>query len=216
MDRLGSRDIYSIILLAKRYIAENREELSRLDSVIGDGDFGTNINRGFELAIERLSTIDPDKTDIGTILMTVANALLESVGGASGPLFGGLFMNMAMTSLGKYEVDLATIANMFNDGLKGVREIGGGTMPGDKTLIDSLYPAVEALQQAVRENRDIVAAFKDALIAAERGAKATANMVAKRGRASYLGVRSIGHQDPGATAIYLIIKAFHDYTSGKR
>ena len=189
--------------------------LSQLDSVIGDGDFGTNISRGFELAIERLNKIDPDRTDIGTILMTVANALLESVGGASGPLYGGLFMNMAMATLDKVEIDLALIVAMFVEGLKGVQEIGGGTMPGEKTLIDALYPAVNALKKAVEEGRDIVTAFREALIAAKKGVEATIDMVAKRGRASYLGERSKGHQDPGATAIYLIVKAFYDYITHK-
>ncbi len=213
MDKLNSKDIYDIILLINQYIAENKEKLSQLDAVIGDGDFGTNIGRGFETAVKRLSTVDPSKTDIGTILMIVANALLESVGGASGPLFGGLFINMAMSSLGRSEIDLPEIVKMFTDGFRGVQEVGGGTMPGEKTLVDALYPAVEALKQAANEGKDLLTAFREALLAAEKGVKSTINMVAKRGRASYLGERSIGYQDPGATAIYLIIKAFYDHIS---
>ncbi len=213
---LNTSDIYTIIVRVADVIVRNKDYLTQLDAAIGDGDHGINMDRGFELAVERLKQLDINNSDIGTILMTVANALLEVVGGAAGPLYGMFFMNMATVASGKKEVDLQTLTTMFEQGLRGVQDIGGGTQPGEKTMVDTLYPFVEELKkQAASNSNDIALAFANALKAAENGMIATINMIAKKGRASYLGPRSVGHQDPGATSSYLILKTFYDYIKEK-
>ena len=135
---LNTSDIYTIIVRVADVIARNKDYLTQLDAAIGDGDHGINMDRGFELAVERLKQLDINNSDIGTILMTVANALLEVVGGAAGPLYGMFFMNMATVASGKKEVDLQTLTTMFEQGLRGVQDIGGGTQPGEKTMVDTL------------------------------------------------------------------------------
>jgi len=213
---LNTYDIYNIILHAYDLIAQNKDYLTNLDAAIGDADHGINMERGFNfLAVNRLKSINIENSDIGSILTTVANAMLETVGGAAGPLYGMFFMNMATASSGKRSVDLKTLVVMFEQGLKGIQDIGGGTQPGEKTMVDTLYPFIEELKKLSANNNDINVAFDEALKAAEKGMLATVNMVAKKGRASYLGERSVGHQDPGATSMYLVLKAFYDIIQAK-
>lgn len=211
---LTVNDIYNIILRIRQVMDENKDYLTSLDAAIGDADHGINMSRGFNETVNRLKSIKIENADIGTILMTVANTLLETVGGAAGPLYGMFFMNMATTAMGKKEIDLKIITSMFENGLKGVQDIGGA-QPGEKTMVDTLYPAVMVLKNALSNNYDLLHAFDDAVKAAENGMKSTINMIAKKGRASYLGERSVGHQDPGATSSYLIIKVFYDYIKEK-
>ncbi len=212
---LNARDFYNIIIKIADIIAQNKDYLTQLDATIGDADHGINMDRGFKVAVERLKQLNIDNTDVGTILMTVANALLEVVGGAAGPLYGMFFMNMATIASGKKEIDLQTLTKMFEYGLKGIQDIGGGTQPGEKTMVDTLYPFVDTLKKHADNNDNIINAFSNALKVAESGMISTINMVAKKGRASYLGPRSVGHQDPGATSSYLILKVFHDYIKEK-
>ncbi|MCD6458045.1 MAG: dihydroxyacetone kinase subunit L [Thermoproteales archaeon] len=213
---LTSEDIYNIIFRILDVIKENEKYLTDLDAAIGDADHGINMVRGFSLATERLKDLNPS-SDVGTILNTVAMALLETVGGAAGPLYGMWFMNMSQKAMGKNEVDKKLLAEMLEAGLKGVQDIGGGTQPGEKTMVDAIYPALEELKKAVEdESVSLVEALKKATEAAEKGMKATIPMIAKRGRASYLGERSRGHQDPGATSSYLIIKTFYEYVKEKK
>jgi len=213
---LTSEDIYNIIFRILDVIKENEKYLTDLDAAIGDADHGINMVRGFSLATERLKDLNPS-SDVGTILNTVAMALLETVGGAAGPLYGMWFMNMSQKAMGKNEVDKKLLAEMLEAGLKGVQDIGGGTQPGEKTMVDAIYPALEELKKAAEnESVSLVEALKKATEAAEKGMKATIPMIAKRGRASYLGERSRGHQDPGATSSYLIIKTFYEYVKEKK
>jgi phosphoenolpyruvate---glycerone phosphotransferase subunit DhaL len=181
-------------------VAEHRTELVRLDTAIGDGDHGTNMDRGMRKAVEKLDSTDGG--DIGADLKAVGMALVSSVGGAAGPLYGTLFLQMGMSTAGKSEIDLDGWATAVEAGTKGV-QARGKAEPGDKTMIDALLPAVDAL----REGGETGEALRRAANAAEEGMKATVPMEARKGRASYLGPRSIGHQDPGATSSYLLMRA---------
>jgi dihydroxyacetone kinase-like protein len=180
-------------------IAEHRMELVRLDTAIGDGDHGTNMDRGMRKAIEKL---DGSPTgDIGADLKAVGMALVSSVGGAAGPLYGTLFLQMGMATAGKDELDLDRWAAAVEAGVKGV-QARGKAEPGDKTMIDALLPALDAL----RDGGDVGEALTRSADAAEQGMKATIELEARKGRASYLGPRSVGHQDPGATSSYLLLR----------
>jgi phosphoenolpyruvate---glycerone phosphotransferase subunit DhaL len=180
-------------------IAENRMELVRLDTAIGDGDHGTNMDRGMKKAVEKLDGTDGG--DIGGDLKTVGMALVSSVGGAAGPLYGTLFLQMGTAAAGKDELDLDGWTAAVEAGVKGVQSRGKAEA-GDKTMIDALLPAVDAL----KEGGDIGEALTRSAAAAEEGMKATIPMEARKGRASYLGPRSVGHQDPGATSSALLLR----------
>jgi dihydroxyacetone kinase-like protein len=196
----------------KRFAAEvaaNRAYLTRLDGDIGDGDHGTNMDRGMKKALERLQATDSD--DIGASLKAVGMALVSSVGGAAGPLYGTLFMQMGQAAAGKSELDVAGFAEALDAGVQGVVKRGKAE-PGDKTMVDALQPAVDALRAA--DGDDLGAALGRAADAARDGMEATIPMVARKGRASYLGERSAGHQDPGATSSHLLLKTAAEAASG--
>jgi phosphoenolpyruvate---glycerone phosphotransferase subunit DhaL len=181
-------------------VSEHRMELVRLDTAIGDGDHGTNMDRGMKKAVEKLDGTDGG--DIGADLKAVGMALVSSVGGAAGPLYGTLFLQMGSAAAGKDELDLDGWTAAVEAGVKGVQSRGKAE-PGDKTMIDAWLPALEAL----REGGDLADALARSADAAEEGMKATTPLEARRGRASYLGPRSVGHQDPGATSSYLLLRA---------
>lgn len=183
---------------------ENKGYLTDLDSAIGDADHGTNMDRGFTKVAEKLPSV-ADK-DIGNILKTVGMTLISSVGGASGPLYGTFFMRGGMAADAKEELSDEDLVAMLQGAVNGVME-RGRAQPGDKTMIDALLPAVAALQDAVGDGKGPVDAMTAAVAAAEQGMKDTIPLQARKGRASYLGERSIGHQDPGATSSYLILNA---------
>lgn len=179
---------------------EHRQELVRLDTAIGDGDHGTNMNRGMTKSIEKLE--GSEQADAGTVLKTVAMALVSSVGGAAGPLYGTLFLQMGNALAGQTEVDLPAYAAAWRKGLEGV-QARGKAVAEDKTMVDALIPAVAALEAA----SDLDGGLRAAAQAAEEGMKATTPLLARKGRASYLGERSQGHQDPGATSTYYLFKS---------
>jgi phosphoenolpyruvate---glycerone phosphotransferase subunit DhaL len=181
-------------------MAEHRQELVALDTAIGDGDHGTNMNRGMTKALEKLAASEP--ADPGAVLKTVAMTLISTVGGAAGPLYGTLFLQLGNALAGETEVDLAGFAAAWRKGLEGVQSRGKAEL-GDKTMVDALSPAVEALEQAA----DLDGGLSAAASAAEQGMHATTPLVARKGRASYLGDRSAGHQDPGATSTYYLFKS---------
>lgn len=182
-------------------LAENREYLTQLDADIGDADHGINMDRGFKAVLQRLPAVE-DK-DIGTILKTTGMALVSTVGGAGGPLYGTFFMRAGMAVDAKKVLSLEDVAALFEAALEGVVQRGKAAL-GDKTMVDAITPAVNALKEALAEETDLKEALRRATEAAEKGMKDTIPMLAKKGRASYLGKRSIGHQDPGATSSYLI------------
>jgi phosphoenolpyruvate---glycerone phosphotransferase subunit DhaL len=176
---------------------EHREELVRLDTAIGDGDHGTNMDRGMRKALEKLGA--QEQTDAGMVLKTVAMSLVSSVGGAAGPLYGTLLLQIGTALAGAQEVDLDQYAGAWRKGVDGVKARGKAELK-DKTMVDALMPAVEALEQA----SDLDAALRAAAEAAERGMRDTIPLLALKGRASYLGERSRDHQDPGATSTYYL------------
>ena len=186
---------------------EHREELVRLDTAIGDGDHGTNMDRGMRKALEKLDA--QEQPDTGAVLKTVAMALVSSVGGAAGPLYGTLLLQMGTALAGKQDVALDEYAAAWRKGLEGVRARGKAE-PGDKTMVDALIPAVEALEQA----SDLDSGLQAAAGAAERGMRDTIPLVARKGRASYLGERSADHQDPGATSTYYLCQTAAEALSG--
>ena len=193
-------------------ISAEKDYLTQLDAAIGDADHGANMDRGLQAALSKLPAVE-DK-DIGTILKTVAMTLISTVGGASGPLYGTLFLQMGMTTVGKTELTMADWTDALRAGVDGVI-MRGKAAPGDKTMIDALTPALAALE-AAQENRDVGSeALRQCATAAEKGALATIPLVARKGRASYLGERSAGHQDPGATSSYLLLRAAAEALSQK-
>ena len=189
-------------------IAEQRAYLTQLDTAIGDADHGTNMDRGMRAAVERVGTIEGDD-DIGGAFKAVGMALVSKVGGAAGPLYGTLFLQMGNATAGASELDLAGWSDALAAGLKGV-ETRGKAEPGDKTMVDALMPAVEALQRAQSDGAELNAALEQSAAAARKGMEDTVPLVARKGRASYLGERSAGHQDPGATSSYLLVQAAVD------
>jgi dihydroxyacetone kinase-like protein len=188
-------------------MSDHRHELVALDTAIGDGDHGTNMNRGMTKALEKLESAE--QADPGAVLKTVAMALVSSVGGAAGPLYGTLFLQMGTALAGHDEVDLPTFAAAWRKGLDGVKARGKAEVQ-DKTMVDALTPAVEALESA----SDLNGGLHSAVQAAEEGMKATTPLVARKGRASYLGERSKDHQDPGATSTYYLFKSAAEALAG--
>ncbi|WP_301098840.1 dihydroxyacetone kinase subunit DhaL [Otariodibacter sp.] len=182
--------------------SEQQNFLTELDTAIGDADHGLNMHRGFSKVIEKLPTV-ADK-DIGAILKTVGMTLLSSVGGASGPLFGTFFMKMAPTTNGKESLTLAEFTQALNDGITGIVSRGKAEL-GDKTMCDVWLPVLDSIKQS----SDFPNALESAVSVAETALAGTIPMQAKKGRASYLGERSVGHQDPGATSATFMIKALH-------
>lgn len=192
-------------------LAENRDYLIQLDAAIGDADHGANMDRGFKAVRTKLPEL-ADK-DIGTIFKTVGMTLLSTVGGAGGPLYGTFFLQAGMQTAGKMELNLEDWTAALQAALNGVIMRGKAEL-NDKTMVDALTPAVNALKQAVEENQPIEKALQLSAEAAHAGMEATTPLVARKGRASYLGERSAGHQDPGATSSYLLIKEAADIWSG--
>ncbi len=184
-------------------IAENKEYLTELDSPIGDADHGINMNRGFKKVREKLPGVI-DK-DIGIILKTVSMTLISTIGGSSGPLYGTFFLKASNIAAKKEELNAEELGALLKAGLDGVIQ-RGKTKLEDKTMVDALSPAVIKYQEAITEGDDIIEAMKKAVIAGEEGMKKTIPLIARKGRASYLGERSIGHQDPGATSSYFMLK----------
>jgi dihydroxyacetone kinase-like protein len=188
-------------------MAANQAYLTQLDSEIGDADHGINMNRGFGSVLNQLPALTD--RDIGTLLKQTGMALISSVGGASGPLYGTFFMRMGAVVDAKEELSNQDLHDMLQSGIAGIVQRGRARR-GDKTMVDAWDPALEALKRAIDEGQDTVSALRLSVAAAEKGMRDTIPLQAKKGRASYLGARSIGHQDPGATSSYLLLKTLLD------
>lgn len=191
------------IELAAAQVAEQRDYLVDLDRAIGDGDHGENMDRGFKAAVEALGQAQP--ASVAEVLKTVAKTLMSTVGGAAGPLYGTAFLR-ASKAAGDGELDGAGVAALIAGALDGIQARGKATT-GEKTMVDAWTPALEAARAAAEAGSDPVAVLEAAATAAEAGAAATEPMRATKGRASYLGERSIGHLDPGAVSTSLILRA---------
>jgi dihydroxyacetone kinase-like protein len=185
-------------------VAARKDELTQLDSAIGDADHGTNIDRGMRAAIGKLDSAPGD--DVGGLLKTVGMTLVSTVGGAGGPLYGTLFMQMGTATAGKSELGSNDWAAALDAAVRGV-QMRGKAERGDKTMLDALMPASEAFRAASGSGATFAEALRRSADAAEEGMRATIPLVARKGRASYLGERSAGHQDPGATSSYLLLRS---------
>ena len=183
---------------------EQKAYLTELDSPIGDADHGINMARGFNKVVEKLPPVA--EADIGSLLKSTGMTLISSVGGASGPLYGTFFMRAAGAAQSKQELDAQELSNVLQAGLEGLVQRGRAAV-GDKTMVDAWVPALDAFQAALEQGEDLIGAVRSCVEAAEQGVKDTIPLVAKKGRASYLGERSAGHQDPGATSTYYLLAA---------
>lgn len=188
-------------------IIKNKDLLTNLDAVVGDADHGINMARGFEAVSGKIGSMT--ESDCSIVLKTIGMTLLSTVGGASGPLYGTAFLRAA--SVCKENCcSQATIAAMLEAAIKGIKE-RGKAVRGEKTMLDALEPAYEAFIQAMNEGESLTECFKAAAAAAEQGVEYTKTIIATKGRASYLGERSRGHQDPGATSAYIILTALANF-----
>jgi dihydroxyacetone kinase-like protein len=192
---------------------EQRDYLTQLDAAIGDADHGTNMDRGFAAVVEKLDSLDD--VPPGKVLTTVGSTLVSTVGGASGPLWGTALRRAGRALGDTEEFDGAQLVEVFDAALKGIVELGAA-QEGDKTMVDALAPAIRALRSSVEEGTPVAEALSAALAAGEAGMKATVSLQAQKGRASYLGERSIGHQDPGATSTALILAALEQTVAAEK
>jgi dihydroxyacetone kinase-like protein len=210
-DRVDVSALEAWIREYARSIAGNKEELTALDSAIGDADHGTNMDRGMSAAVAALDAAPP--ADPAALLKQVGMTLVSKVGGASGPLYGTFFLRMA-GALGTDPADDEAFARALRAGLEGV-VARGKAEPGDKTMLDALGPACDALDAALAAGQPLGPALEAAAAAARKGRDATVPLVARKGRASYLGERSAGHQDPGATSTALLLDAAVSALAGR-
>jgi dihydroxyacetone kinase-like protein len=198
---------------AAAVVEEHAAELTKLDSAIGDGDHGTNMNRGFKAAVQRLDALEGDQ-DFGAVFKAVGMALIGKVGGASGPLYGSLFLGVGKELGDASDVEDQRLAAALRAGYDSVVARGKAQLE-DKTMLDAWHPALEALDADLAEGKELGPALDDATTAAEAGMKATIPMIARKGRASYLGERSRDHQDPGATSTWLLLRTLADVVNGR-
>ena len=205
IDTIGYDDIGRMIRSAADKIRANRDKLTKLDSATGDGDHGTTIARAMGIAEKVIE--ESEKTELKGLLKDVGWGVMGVDGGATGPLLGSFLMGLDNGIDEQGTIDCPTLAAMFEAGLAGVRRQSKAQV-GDKTMMDALLPAVDAIRKAADEGRSIIEAIQKAAEAAENGAISTKDYKARYGRAKNLGERAIGHQDPGATSMALIIRGF--------
>ena len=208
-------DAVALVRAFAGVVTENKEYLTELDSAIGDADHGINMNRGMKAALEVVEGLPVAEEgaeggpDIGAMFKAIGMKLVSTVGGAGGPLYGTLFLQLGAKSAGKAELEPGDWAEMLAAAVDGVIARGKAELE-DKTMIDALVPGRDALKAALDEGAAFGDALKRSAAAAEEGMKATIPLVARKGRASYLGERSAGHQDPGATSSYLFLQTVAD------
>ncbi|MBR2215793.1 MAG: dihydroxyacetone kinase subunit L [Selenomonadaceae bacterium] len=199
---LTAAKLKDIILAMAKRIEQEKDFLTELDNAIGDGDHGINLARGFKAVEGKLAGVEAQ--DCGEILKTTGMQLVSTVGGASGPLYGTAFMKAGVALKGKGELEAADLLTGLEAAIGGIKMRGKAT-EGEKTMLDALCPAFNALKTGLDSGQDIKAALVEAVHAAEKGVEYTKTIIATKGRASYLGERSLGHQDPGATSsLYLL------------
>jgi dihydroxyacetone kinase-like protein len=184
-------------------VADQADELTRLDSAIGDADHGANMRRGFTAVVAALASLEP--ATVGDVLVKTGTTLVSSVGGAAGPLYGSAFRAIGKSLSGR-TVDGGQLLTGLRDGLAAIQRLGAA-VPGDKTMVDAYAPAVAAFERELQGGGTLASAAARAAAAAEDGMRATTSLQARKGRASYLGARSVGHQDPGATSTALVFRA---------
>jgi dihydroxyacetone kinase-like protein len=188
---------------SQKVFAENRQQLTELDSAVGDGDFGISLDRGFTAVQAELSANPP--ADLRSVFQNAATVLIRTMGGTSGPLLGTFFLRAAAACAGKSELAPGDVVALFQAGVDGIQQRGKAAL-GDKTMLDALLPAVDAMRGALEAGNGLAEILDRGAAAAEAGMQATTTMQARKGRGSYLGDRSVGHQDPGATGAHLLLK----------
>ncbi len=213
-DKSGQLSYDDFAAWIRRYagvIADNKQYLTDLDAAIGDADHGINMDRGFQAVLPKLDAQTPG--DVGAMLKVVGSTLISTVGGASGPLYGTFFLQFGIATAGQSSVGLEQLLKGLDAAISAMQRLGKAE-PGDKTLLDALIPARDALRRASEDGEQPAKALSAAVDAADEGMRATIPLVARKGRASYLGDRSAGHQDPGATSVDLLIRAARDQWAG--
>ena len=198
------QDILAWLDGLQQVYAENKAWLTELDAAIGDADHGINLERGFTAVKAEIARLP--SADISTLLKTAATVLIRTVGGASGPLYGTFFLRASAACAVKTELRATDVVAMFQAGAEGIQQRGKAE-PGDKTMLDTWLPALQAMRQALEAGVNLPGILQQGTAAAEAGMVSTVPLLARKGRASYLGARSVGHQDPGATSSYLMLKA---------
>jgi dihydroxyacetone kinase-like protein len=204
---VGGPEVLKWLEALQRVYSQDRAWLTELDSAIGDADHGINMDRGFTAVKAELAAHPP--SDVRSVFQAVAMVLIRSVGGAAGPLYGTFFLRAAAACAGKIAIEAADAVALFQAGIEGVVERGKAAA-GDKTMLDALLPALDAMRKGLADGGSLAAILDAGAAAAQAGMLATVPMQARKGRASYLGARSIGHQDPGATSSYLLLQAAAD------
>jgi phosphoenolpyruvate---glycerone phosphotransferase subunit DhaL len=204
---VSTQDVLRWLDASQKVFAENRQQLTDLDAAVGDGDFGISLDRGFTAVQAELTAHPP--ADLRSVFQNVATVLIKTMGGSSGPLLGTFFLRAGAVCAGKSELAPADVVALFQAGVEGLQQRGKASV-GDKTMLDALIPAVEAMQGALEAGSGLNEILDLGAAAAEAGVRATIAMQARKGRGSYLGERSVGHQDAGATASYLLLKAAAD------
>lgn len=210
---LALNEILVVFESIEAVIQANKQFLTDLDAAIGDGDHGINLCKGFKAASERLASTP--LRDWGDMFKLIGMAIVSNVGGASGPLYGTAFIKAAPLGAGKTEITLGDLREILNAGINGIK-LRGGAEKGDKTMLDALIPAFEEINKGMDNNLDIITTLDNAFKASQAGVEYTKTIAARKGRASYLGDRSIGHQDPGATSSSLIMEAIYETVKSLR
>jgi dihydroxyacetone kinase-like protein len=200
-------DVLRWLDASQQVFAENRQQLTDLDSAVGDGDFGISVDRGFTAVQTELAANPP--ADLRSVFQSAATVLIRTMGGTSGPLLGTFFLRAGGACAGKSELEPADVVALFQAGVDGIQQRGKAAL-GDKTMLDALLPAVDAMRAALEAGSGLAEIMERGAAAAEAGVQATRTMQARKGRASYLGDRSVGHQDAGATGAHLLLKAAAD------
>jgi dihydroxyacetone kinase-like protein len=200
---VGRDEVLAWLRALRRVYAEHRDWLTQLDAAIGDADHGVNMDRGFAALEAELEKNAPG--DLRAALQTAAACLIRTVGGAAGPLYGTFFLRAAAACAGKAALEAPDVVAMFEAGVAGIAQRGKAAL-GDKTMLDALLPAVEAMRRGLADGGGLGDALAAGALAAEEGMRSTIPMQARKGRASYLGPRSSGHQDPGATSAWLLVR----------
>lgn len=209
---MNGQQFIGMIQSISRTLNEEKTRLNNLDSMLGDGDHGTGISTGFADAADKVSGME--NTTPAAVLRIAALSLMNRMGGSSGALYGTLFMKGSLAVKDKPTLQPEDVVALWQAGLIGVKERGKAQL-GDKTMIDALEPAVNALATSVKKGQPLAEAFAEAAIAAQQGAEATIGMVAKHGRAKFVGERSRGQIDAGAVSISLMFSAINDYLKGQ-
>lgn len=209
---ITTEDILHWLSRLAQVLREQRDYLTQLDSAIGDADHGINMERGFKAVVEKIQS--QAETDIGSLLKLVGTTLVSTVGGASGPLYGTAFLRAGLALADKRELDAAAYVALLEAAVGGI-QARGKARAGEKTMLDALLPALASAQEARAAHQDIAEIARRASAAAEQGMLATIPLVATKGRASYLGERSAGHQDPGATSSWLMLRTLAEVCAAR-